>query len=144
AESSQAKKRLGRISREEGRRNPLLSRRRGGCTIKKSREATLARADGVVWSRNFLTTPPRPSAGLSKALSSFGQQRLAREVVVQELLSMSFSPTCGFSWECQVYRRFEHSVIGVLHLDLPHICGVIARNRKAMRSVSNFDIVPEQ
>ena len=39
---------------------PLLSRRRGGCTIKKSREASLVRADGVVWSRNFLTTPPRP------------------------------------------------------------------------------------
>jgi len=30
--------------------------------FKKSREASLARADGVVWSRNFLTTPPRPSA----------------------------------------------------------------------------------
>ena len=28
--------------------------------FKKSREASLARADGVVWSRNFLTTPPRP------------------------------------------------------------------------------------
>ena len=27
---------------------------------RKSCEATLARADGVVWSRNFLTTPPRP------------------------------------------------------------------------------------
>ena len=26
---------------------------------RESREATLARADGVVWSRNFLTTPPR-------------------------------------------------------------------------------------
>ena len=25
-----------------------------------SREATLARADGLVWPRNFLTTPPRP------------------------------------------------------------------------------------
>jgi len=30
--------------------------------MKKSREASLVRADGVVWSRNFLTTPPRPSA----------------------------------------------------------------------------------
>jgi hypothetical protein len=30
--------------------------------FKKSREASLVRADGVVWSRNFLTTPPRPSA----------------------------------------------------------------------------------
>jgi hypothetical protein len=29
---------------------------------KKSREASLVRADGVVWPRNFLTTPPRPSA----------------------------------------------------------------------------------
>ena len=28
--------------------------------FKKSREASLVRADGVVWSRNFLTTPPRP------------------------------------------------------------------------------------
>ena len=27
---------------------------------RKSREASLARADGVVWSRNFFTTPPRP------------------------------------------------------------------------------------
>src|SRR6188508_2441124 len=43
-----------------GSRTPLLSRRRGDCTIKKSREASLVRADGVVWSRNFSTTPPRP------------------------------------------------------------------------------------
>jgi len=28
--------------------------------FNKSREASLVRADGVVWSRNFLTTPPRP------------------------------------------------------------------------------------
>jgi len=28
--------------------------------FKKSCEASLVRADGVVWSRNFLTTPPRP------------------------------------------------------------------------------------
>ena len=27
---------------------------------RESCEATLARADGVVWSRNFFTTPPRP------------------------------------------------------------------------------------
>ena len=30
--------------------------------MKKSREASLVRADGVVWSGNFLTTPSRPSA----------------------------------------------------------------------------------
>ncbi len=28
--------------------------------FKKSCEASPVRADGVVWSRNFLTTPPRP------------------------------------------------------------------------------------
>ena len=27
---------------------------------RKSREASLVRADGVVWSGNFFTTPPRP------------------------------------------------------------------------------------
>ena len=33
-----------------GGSGPLLSRRRGGCAIKENREASLARAAGVVWS----------------------------------------------------------------------------------------------
>ena len=38
--------------------------------IKKSREATLARADGVVWSRNLInhTTPSAPSKEASRLL----------------------------------------------------------------------------
>ena len=52
------------IERKLRRGTGLPSSAGGGVDARQreSREATLARADGVVWSRNFLTTPPRPSA----------------------------------------------------------------------------------
>jgi len=51
-----------KLRRSRGSRLPSSAERGEDARSRESREATLARADGVVWPRNFLTTPPRPSA----------------------------------------------------------------------------------
>jgi len=46
------------VGSSESLTNSPPQQEEGGCTIKKSREASLVRADGVVWSRiSYNTTP---------------------------------------------------------------------------------------